>query len=394
MRIATLSLAFLLSACDGGLDGGGTPFVYATDGTDIALDLAQGVDGALVVVGSTEGVPRPADGTLALPTVLRFGLDGALLSSEVYRDVGFGDATAALPMNGGLVVAVAAEPDDGSGRSVRLYRTDGRGGRERVLIQPETASFAPPRALLPAPGGGVYAAVYATLAGAPTLYRVGSDGGVVWAGRLEGAQDVRTLAPAPDGLYVMGPQSAGGGTVVARLDADGAERWRVVRPETDGAGWRATHLAATADGVVLLESRAGFADGSAVRVVRVSAEGEVGAAAVLAEAAGADGPDGEPEPVVRGAALAALPGGGLAVGVVRGGDFDGPPPEATVVTLDAGGAAVARRSFGVRGRWTSLNALLPLADGRLAAAGAVGPRTVSGYGGDDFDVRVEIYPAD
>ena len=388
MRIAPLALAFLTAACDGGADGG-TPFVYATDGTDVALDLAQDADGALVVAGSTEGVGRPADGTLALPTVLRFGLDGALLSVEVYRDVGFGDATAALPTGGDLVVAVASGPDEpGGSHALHLYRADGRGGRSRLLLQPETAVFAPPRALLPAPSGGVYAAVYANPAGAPTLYRLAADGSVVWAGRLDGAQDARALAPAPDGLYVLGPASDGAGTVVARLDADGAERWRVVR---SGVLWQTTHLAATPGGVVLLESRATSSGGSAVRAVRVSAGGEVGAAVVVADVPGAAGPGDRPESRVRGTALAALPDGGLAVGVVASGAFDGPPPAAAVVTLDAGGAVVARRRFGVRGRWTDLAALLPLADGRLAAAGAVGPARVSGYGGDDFDVRVEVY---
>lgn len=391
MRIAALALPFLLAACDGG-PGGGTPFVYATEGTDVALDLAQDADGALVVAGSTEGVGRPADGTLALPTVLRFGLDGRLLSAEVYRDVGFGDAVSVLPTDGGLVVAVASGPDEPGGSALRLYRTDGRGGRGPVLLQPEAAGFAPPRALLPAPDGGVYAAVYRRRAEAPTLYRLAADGEVVWAVRPDGV-DVRALAPAPDGLYVLGPAD-GLGTVVARLGADGAERWRTVRTRTDGAGWQATALAATADGLVLLESRAGFYEGSAVRVVRVSAGGEVGTAVLVAEAEGADGPDAEPPPRVRGSALAALPDGGLAVGVVASGPSFDDPPEVTVVTLGPGGAVRARRPFGVRGRWTALAALLPLADGRLAAAGAVGPARISGYGGDDLDVRVEVYPAD
>ena len=389
MRIAALALPFLLAACDGGA-GGGTPFVYATEGTDVALDLAQDADGALVVVGSTEGVGRPADGTLALPTVLRFGLDGALLSAEVYRDVGFGDVTAVLPTDGGLVVTVASGPDEPGGSAVRVYRADGRGGRGAVLFGPEAAGFAPPRALLPAPDGGVYAAVYPRSAGAPALYRLAADGSVVWARGFDGTQDVRALAPAPDGLYVLGP-SDGLNVVVARLGADGAERWRVVRSRTDGAGWDATALAATADGVALLESRSGFYAGSAVRVVRVSAGGEVGAAVLVAEKAGADGPDDEPPSRVRGSALAALPDGGLAVGVAASGPSFDDPPEATVVTLDAGGAVRARRPFGVRGRWTALAALLPLADGRLAAAGAVGPARIGGYGGEDFDVRVEVY---
>ena len=391
LRLWILSFLVLLAACDGGL-GGSTPFAYATDGTDVALDLVQDADGALVVVGSTEGAPRPADGTLALPTVLRFGLDGALASSEVYRDIGFGDATAVVSTGDGLVVAVASGPDDGTGRALRLYRTDRQGRRDRVLIQPETASYAPPRALLAAPDGGVYAAVYANLVGGPTLYRLSRSGDVVWAGRLDETPDVRALAPAPGGLYAMGPERLGSGTVVARLGADGAERWRIVR---SGVLWQTTHLAATPDGLALLESRWSHTEGAAVRVVRVTAGGGVEDTVTVAETPRSPGPNSPPSDRVWGTALAALPGGGLAVGLAEGGGaLDGPPPGARVVTLGADGAVRSRRPFGVRGRWTGLAALFPLADGRLAAAGAVGPRTVSGYGGDDFDVRVEVYPSD
>ncbi|GAB5534612.1 MAG: hypothetical protein Rubg2KO_08610 [Rubricoccaceae bacterium] len=380
MRILfCLLLLVAVAACDTTpLAGGDTPFVYATDGTDRAIDLVQAPSGDLIVVGSTEGKPRPADGTLALPSVLRFGLDGELLSAEVYRDVDYGDVEAAAWGRDGLVLALSAGPDGEGDRTNGVYRANERGQRKATLLGFDDG-YLPRRALVASPGGQVTAAVYASSTD-PQIYRLRSDGDVLWTARLGGSQDVRGLAEAPGGdVYVVGPGDATTeGWIVARLDGTtGAERWRHALQDGVEA------MAATPNGLALLTARYVDDEGREVRVVRLNALG--GEESVQVVSAPQDGQ--------RGAALTALSGGRLAVGLRTWNGWD-TPPEASVLVLANDGSEQSRERFGVEGRWVELAAIELLADGRIAVAGAVGPERVSGYGGDDFDVWVSLYDLD
>ena len=388
--LAVLVPALLsLASCDSApLGGGDTPFVYATSGTDTAVDLVQTPSGDIVVVGSTEGRPRPADGTLARPSVLRFGLDGELLSAEVYRDVDYGDVRAVTWSRDGLVVSLAAGPDGEGDRTVGVFRADAEGRRRGSLLE-FNDGFIPNQALTAATGGGVTAAVHGASASDPHLYRLDADGAVLWQARLDGAQDIRGLAEAPEGdVYIHGPSDTATRSVIARLDGEtGQETWRLTRPE----GWGATGIARTAEGVVLVEDRSSFQEGSEVRVVWLGADGREVRTAVVAREPGS--PDGEAAPEVfsRGGAVAALAGGGVALSVVTGGRSFETPPRVSLVVLRSDGSERTQRRFGVEGRWAEIGAITALADGRVAVAGSVGPERVSGYGGDDFDVWLSLY---
>lgn len=377
--LAVLCSVLVLTACDTApLTGGDTPFVYATEGTDTAVDLVQTPSGDLVVVGSTEGTLRPADGTLARPSVLRFGLDGELRSAAVYRDVDYGDVEAVEWSKDGLVVGLSAGPDGEGDRTMGVFRVSENGQRRGALLG-FNEGYLPRRALVASGGGQVTAAVSANSTD-PHLYRLTASGDVLWTARLEGTQDVRGLAEAPGGdVYAYGPGGASiDGWIVARLDGEsGAERWRYVLTR-DGVEAMTT----TSTGVALLAERS-VEGGQEVRVVNLSASGAEEAVRVVSPA----------EEGHRGTALAALPGGRLAVGVQKWNGWD-TPPEAFVLVLASDGAEQKRERFGVEGRWVGLAAIEPLADGRIAVAGAVGPTQVSGYGGDDFDVWVSLYSLD
>ncbi|WP_420454117.1 hypothetical protein [Rubrivirga sp.] len=383
-RPLALALAALsLAACDTtGVDG--DAFVYATPGTDAAVDLVQDAQGRIVVVGSVEGRPRPADGTLAFPAVLRFDLDGALASAEVYRDLGFGAVVGAATTDGGLVVSVASGPDEPGGSALRVLRTDERGARGPTVLD-VAGGYAPPRSVVPLPDGGLVVAIDPGVADRPQLYRFDADGAQRWAVRVEGVQGLTAVAPAPDGgVYVIGWGAEGG--VLARIRPDdGTAVWR----RAAASEWTPSALAATADGVAVAEARSRSGQGSAVRVVRYgAADGAERGAVEVARSAGAYG-DGNRERPVSSGPVAALPDGRLAVGWMRVSGGLESPPDAFVSVVGEAVGPVWR--FGREGRWPALNALTVLADGRVAAAGALGPARVTGYGGDDFDVWVALY---
>jgi len=356
-------LVGLVSACDTApLAGGDTPFVYATDGTDRAIDLVQAPSGDLIVVGSTEGKPRPADGTLALPSVLRFGLDGELLSAEVYRDVDYGDVEAAAWARDGLVLTLSAGPDGEGDRTTGVYRADERGRRKATLLGFDNG-YLPQGGLVSTSNSSVTAAVYAS-ADAPQVYHLNTSGDVLWSTRLDGSQDVFGLAEAPGGdVYVYGPGDASvEGWIVARLDGQtGAERWRRVLPSS-----RIHGVASTGSGLAILEERLVDGSGSEVRVVRLTTAGTEDGVQTVARTEDAEGPQ------PRGSAIAALPGGRLVLGLVEYNGWE-TAPEASVVVLAADGTEQSRERFGVDGRWVELSAIEPLADGRVAVAGSVGP---------------------
>ena len=378
-------LAVAVAACDGSpLAGGDTPFVYATSGTDRAVDLVQTPSGDLVVVGSTEGRPRPADGTLALPSVLRFGLDGELASAEVYRDVGYGDVESAAWSRDGLVVSLSAGPDGQGDRTVGVYRA-GEDGRRTAALLERRDGFMPRDALVASSDGGVTAAITPTGAAGDQVYRFDASGDVVWSVRVVDTQDVRQLAPAPGGdVYAVGPGAEG--WVIVRLDGEtGAERWRRIRPDVDVQG-----ITATSDGLAILES-AWLDDRSReVRVATVSTAGQE-RGTLVADRIGAP-PEGEDVTrTIDGEAIAALPGGGIALAITESGSGFVSPPRVTLVLLASDGSERSRARFGVEGRWSTAASIVPLADGRVAVAGSVGPERISGYGGDDFDIWVTLY---
>ena len=383
--LAVCLLSVTIAACDGSpLAGGDTPFVYATSGTDRPVDLVQTPSGDLVVVGSTEGAPRPADGTLALPTVLRFGLDGELASAEVYRTVGYGDVEAVAWSREGLVVSLSAGPDGEGDRTVGVYRARENGERAEALLE-RRDGFVPSGALVATPDGGVTAALAPGASAGDQVYRFGASGDVVWSVRVPGAQDVRQLAPAPGGdVYAAGPGPEG--WVIARLDGEtGAPRWRRVRPDVSVHG-----IAATPDGLATLESA--WLDGrrQEVRVAAYRSGGTASGARVVASA----GAPGDAAATLHGEAIAALPGGGIALAIAEGsGDLE-TPPRVSVVVLAPDGQERVRARFGAEGRWASAARILPLADGRVAVAGSVGPERISGYGGDDFDIWLTLYDLD
>ena len=385
MRVfVSIVLVALFAACDTSpLHGGDTPFVYATEGTDMAIDLIQAPSGDLIVVGSTEGVPRPADGTLALPSVLRFGLDGDLLSAEVFRDVDFGDVGAVTWARDGLVLTLSAGPDGEGDRTVGVFRADERGRRKATLLGFRDGYL--PRGALASPSSNsVTAAVYAS-ASDPQIYHLNTDGDVLWTTRLEGAQDVFGLMEAPAGdVYAYGPGGASvEGWIVARLNGQtGDERWRRVLPAS-----RITGVTQTGDGLAILEERFVDGGGAEVLVARVTAGGEDAGRQVIARTE-------DPEaPQPRGSVIAALPGNRLAVGLTELAGWE-TAPEASLVVLAADGTEQQRERFGVEGRWVEMSAIERLADGRIAVAGSVGPDRVGGFGGDDFDIWVSLYSID
>lgn len=382
-----LLLALALAACDGTDLEAGDAFLYATDGTDAATDVVQLSNGDLVVVGSSEGVPRPADGTLALPTVLRFDLEGGLQSAEVYRDLGFGSASGVTVLSSGLVVTVASGYDSPEGSSLRVFRASDSGRRGDVVLDLE-GGYSPPKSVLAMSDGGFVVAVSGANAADPQLYRFDASGARVWASRVEGASGLTAVSAGPAGsVYALGWGSEGG--VVARIGPSGDALWRVV----GASRWNPTSVAQTPNGVAVLEGRNQFEEGSAVRVVRYAASdgAEIGAVEV-AQAPGANGDDDASAVRVQPGPMAAFPDGRVVVGWVEAtGGFDTPPTARLAVVGDAVGTIYR---FGQAGRWPSLNALAVLEDGRVAAAGGIGPERISGYGGDNFDVLVSLYDAE
>ena len=387
MRLLLCLLAAAVAACDASpLAGGDTPFIYATSGTDTAVDLVQIPSGDLVVVGSTEGAPRPADGTLARPSVLRFRLDGELASAEVYRDVDYGDVESVAWSREGLVVALSAGPDGQGDRTVGVYRAGENGERTETLLE-RREGFMPRGALVASSDGGVTAAVTPGATG-DQVYRFSAAGDAVWSVRLPGVQDVRQLAAAPGGdVYAAGPGSEG--WVIARLDGEtGAERWRRSRPHVDVQG-----IAATADGLAVLELASLDDRSQELRVAALGTGGQDrGTQGVDRVGAPADGDEATRR--IWGQAIAALPRGGIALAVGEGDGGFATPPRVTLVVLAPDGSERSRARFGVEGRWASAASVLPLADGRVAVAGSVGPTQISGYGGDDFDIWVTLYDLD
>lgn len=374
MRPVAILVALALAACDGtGLEAGDA-FVYATDGTDWAVDVVQAPNGDLVVVGSSEGVPRPADGTLALPTVLRFGLDGDLRSAEVYRDLGFGDVQGVGVVDDELIVAVAAGPDDPGASSVTVFRA-GPNGRRRDAFLRLDAGYAPGQSVRVLEDGSAAVAVSPRTTASPQLYRLGRSGDATWAVRL-GVQGVQAVEPASGGdLYVLG-YTAEGSSILRVEGATGTVTRRVVRPDS----WQTVAIARDGEGVALLESAAG----TAIRVVRLDAQGAERSTTAVLEAA--------PGRTARASALEVADGYfAVAWTEERPGAF-GAPGDSYVAVVGPGGERRSR--FGERGRWSAVSALLALEDGRLAAVGVTGPERIGGFGGDDFDVRVTLYDAD
>ncbi|MEM0961385.1 MAG: hypothetical protein AAGK21_02435 [Bacteroidota bacterium] len=381
--LAFLSLTFV--ACDSASIEQGDPFVYATDGTDGVSGLIRAPNGDLVVVGSSEGIPRPADGTLALPTVLRFSETGTLRSAEVYRDIGFGRVVSAAFLGDELAVTAYAGPDDIGSSQVVVYRTDGQGRRVSELLRPR-AEFAPVEAFVGLEDGSAVVAVRPESPDAPSLYRIDASGRVAWSERPGGLR-VSALAPAPAGdVYLLG-QRVGVGPVVARVRGnDGSLVWSLDWDNTATP----ERLAATSAGVAVLENRRSLADGSSIRVVPVSSSGAVGTPISVASAPGSADGTSHSERSLRGTSLADLGGGRFAVAYTESGRDIFTAPDAWVVTASAQGVS-ERQRFGVEGRWVDASSMLRLLDGRLAVAGSVGPEQISGYGGDDFDIVVRLY---
>ncbi|MGB3543715.1 hypothetical protein [Rubrivirga sp.] len=380
MRVTPLLLALVLVGCDSGGLEAGEPFSYATDGTDSAVDVVQAPNGDLVVTGSTEGVQRPADGTLALPTVLRFGLDGELTSAEVYRDLGFGSVQGVALVDGGLAIAVSAGPDDPGATEVTVYLTDDEGRRQNVVLRPD-AGFTQRSNVRVLDDGSVAVAVYAATVTSPQLYLLRPDGTVVWSERLANVQDILALEAAPGGdLYVLGSGSQGS-TITRVSGADGSEVWGAVRPSS----WTASSLARTASGLAVLESN------PAEATLRVSRLCEDGARLSTATVVQLD-TEGESSRSLNGTAIEALSNDRVAVAWVESGPSFQTPPDAYVAVVGLEVESAAR--FGERGRWAAVNALQALTDGRVAAVGEAGPEFIGGFGGDDFDVRVTLYDVD
>jgi len=389
MRFSTYLLlaAFLvLSACDSGApppaDDRFPSVTYQTDGTDHAIGATLLRSGDLAVYGLTEGRTAPNDGTNAYPLLLRLRPNGTIASKAVYREAGFGRVAGAVPLNDGLAVLSATRGSSamGDSPSLTLYRTDRTGTRKGVLYQ-QMGAAAPDTPLLRTSDGGFLLITFPFSARADNVIKLSADGSVEWTYRLPEAQDVRATDLAPNGdIFVLG---VGGGSAftVARLAPTGLERWRRAYGD-DAEVTSFGGFAALDAGAAVLETVIA-ADTSAIRVTRLGTDGDVSWTRSYAEGR------------VRATALTTLTGRDLALAWTEDVPSEGAVGgfRAEIARLDAAGAVQARYPFGLEeGASTSVSALLPYSDEAFVATGSTGPERLSGFGGDDFDVRVRRYP--
>lgn len=382
MRLASLTLAVLLAACDSQGSSGGT--VYRTEGTDYATAATLLPDGALALGVLTEGVIAPADGTIGYPAVVRFDAEGDLVGAEVYRtdERSYSGVEGVAALGNGLAVAVR------EGGRAAVYRTDAWGRGRRPLFETDRNAWLPSDALTGVAGGFVLR-VAPSAASDPHLYAFDVEGDPWWTYRLPGAQDVQSVAVAPDGdLFVVGSQTYTE-AIVARLAPDGAERWRRV---VGGADLRAA--AGVGEGLVLAfrqyvgEFGEGPEDGRdvEVRLVRLDGTGEAVWDRAVVTAPAAEGG-------VLTTALAGLADGRIALGLTRGRTLGvgAGGARAAVYVLAAGGAEDQAVAVGPPDRTTTVTHLLAAPDGRLTVVSSVGPAQLGEYGGDDLDIVVSSF---
>lgn len=372
LLLASLAGAILLSGCDAaGPSARESVGSYRTDGTDEAF-AAVLIDGALVLGGLTEGRIAPADGTIGLPLVVRFGADGAPRATvDRSAEASFAGIEGVAPWSGGL--ALARRTDEGP----QVVAADDAGRAGRVLFQGPPDAFLVRDALVRT--ADRLAVVVSGRPEATHVYALGPDGALAWAFHLDGAQRVDDLAVGPDGsLFAAGPSDDGLGVRLARVGPDGATLW------TRSVEGFYGEMGASAAGATVGVTSYGGPEGRGMQTIRLHAfapDGTERWTRLVSEAS--------VEGVTPGlTALAMDPGGTVYAALREGSAFGSPGATARVVTLGADGAERARVRVGPERRFVSVSHVLPRADGAPLVVTTVGPRYLNGYGGDDLDIVV------
>lgn len=164
-----------VAACDDGPVGPIVPVdevLYATEGTDYVHNGAALPDGGFVVAGLTEGVIAPADGTNGYPLLLRVSPEGRIEDTAVYRDIGYGNALAAVPLEDELGVLVRHEKEIAQSH-LTLYRTRLNGARQEAVIRLPESPYG--HSLLRTRDGGFLVVLSRARAGGDDLVKLDKD---------------------------------------------------------------------------------------------------------------------------------------------------------------------------------------------------------------------------
>ncbi|SHL02659.1 hypothetical protein [Rhodothermus profundi] len=347
---------------------------YRTDRSDWARTVVQLPDGWLLVGGYTDGVGAPTDGTLAVPLLLWIDINGTIRGTAVYRDLRHGEVVGIAPLGEDLAVLVYYNPYEHGGGPTRtlLYRARSDGSRKEVLYEAEGGA-ASRHALLTLPNGGLVMAVERS------LVRLELNGAPSWKRTFDALAFIADLAIDDRGrIYGMGPLKEGEGIGLFCVTSGGALEWE--RTYVPDELMRFYLLTLTPDSLVVGGRR--FQD---PRIVLLFFDREGNKARVQFIGEGS----------IRLNALRTLPERNeIVVGLI---EQYRPPAEGPgfyssyLVLIDSTGTERARWLFGPERGSTFVEDLL-VAGNRLIAVGATGPERLSGHGGDDFDVLVQIRP--
>ncbi len=344
---------------------------FGTDHSDIGRMIVQLPDGQLLVGGYTDGLGAPTDGTLAVPLLLWIDINGTIRGKAVYRDLRHGEVAGIAPLGEDLAVLVRYSPYRGPTRTL-LYRARSDGSREEVLFEAEGRA-ASRHALLTDPSGGLIVAVERS------LIRLGRNGAPSWKRTFDALTFIYDLAIDDRGrIYGMGPLVEGEGIGLFCVTSEGVLEWERTYVPDELMNFKL--LALTSDGLVLGGRR--FQE---PRIVLLFFDREGNEARIHFIGEGS---------VYPGALLTLPERNEMVVGLT---ERYRPPEEGIeffrtyLVLLDAMGKERARWLFGPERGSTFVDDLL-IAGNHLIAVGATGPEYLSGYGGDDFDVLVQIRP--
>ena len=362
---------------------------YRTPLADEANAATRAPDGTVVVTGLTDGRIGRGDWTNGFPLVLRVQPDGSVADTTVYRNVRYGSALGAAPLNGRLSVLIEKQNYDQTGvepKALTLYRTNSDGTRRDTLFRPDS-TFAARDPLHRTTDGGVLLGLSRTDENDTDLIKLRDSGSVDWTFRMPDVQSISAVAEASNGDLFVSGRPNGRQFDLARLGPEGAVRWRRTygTDSTDAPFRRARSIATIGNKPVVLGTRKpADADDPHTRSVTLTWFDSTGAF-VKEKSYGTGSADAS--------TLATLPGGRLALSYEK--DYGAPgslgETRAFLLYLGPRGTVQQRWRVGPRTGTTRVTSLVPLSGGRVAVVGSTGPEAIGGYGGDDFDVLVAIY---
>lgn len=370
-----------MAACDDEPVGPIVPVdevLYATEGTDYVHNGAALPDGGFVVAGLTEGVIAPADGTNGYPLLLRVSPEGRIEDTAVYRDIGYGDALAAVPLEDELGVLVRHEKEIAQSH-LTLYRTRLNGARQEAVIRLPESPYG--HSLLRTRDGGFLVVLSRARAGGDDLVKLDKDDRVSWTYRMPAAQHVVSAAESPDGdVFVLGVGSDAHSNELARLRPDGRESWR--RSYGGETVWGTTIVVAVTDGAAVLGRRfEGEPGDESLVITRFDAAGDIEWERTYATG-----------DVYAGAITGFDDGTIVFAYAKRFGEVGTDALRSFVVRTSPDGEEEWREPFGPRKGTTEVRTIIPLSDGRIAAVGHTMPERIGGFGGDPFDILAAFYP--